>query len=120
GPMEPTLRVLGLMSGTSVDGIDAALCEFGPDPQGGPEALQFRLLAFHEQPYPPAIRAQVLALCRPETRRLDALTEMHFALGELFADAALAALRAARHTPESVDLIASHGQTVYHLVEPGR
>jgi anhydro-N-acetylmuramic acid kinase len=118
--MADPMRVLGLMSGTSVDGIDAALCEFAPDPAGGPGALAVRLLHFQAMPLPPAIRQRVLALCRPATSRIDDLTEMSFVLGDLFAEAALAACAAARPAPGDLDLIASHGQTVYHLVEPGR
>ena len=108
------------MSGTSVDGIDAALCEFAPDPAGGPGTLAFRLRHFQEMPLPAAIRQRVLALCRPETSRIDDLTEMSFVLGDLFAEAALGACAAAGLAPADLDLIASHGQTVYHLVEPGR
>src|SRR4051812_24633224 len=114
------LRVLGMMSGTSADGIDAALCEFAPDPAGGPGALQFRLAHFRSQPYPPAIREQALALGRPDESRIDVLTEMNFVLGDLFAGAALAALDEAGLAPADLDLVASHGQTVYHLIEPGR
>ena len=118
--MADPMRVLGLMSGTSVDGIDAALCEFAPDPAGGPGALVFRLQHFQEMPLPAPIRQRVLALCRPETSRIDDLTEMSFVLGDLFAEAALGACAAAGLAPGDLDLNASHGQTVYHLVEPGR
>lgn len=118
--MADPMRVLGLMSGTSVDGIDAALCEFAPDPAGGTGALAFRLRHFQEMPLPAPIRQRVLALCRPETSRIDDLTEMSFVLGDLFAEAVLRACAAVGLAPADLDLIASHGQTVYHLVEPGR
>ncbi len=118
--MADPMRVLGLMSGTSVDGIDAALCEFAPDPAGGTGALAFRLRHFQEMPLPAPIRHRVLALCRPETSRIDDLTEMSFVLGDLFAEAVLRACAAVGLAPADLDLIASHGQTVYHLVEPGR
>lgn len=114
------LRVVGLMSGTSVDAIDAAVCEFAPDPTGEDGALGFRLLHFAETPYPADVRARVMALFDPDTSRVDALTEMTFELGEHFAAAALAAIQAAGLTPPDVDLIASHGQTIYHQVAPGR
>jgi anhydro-N-acetylmuramic acid kinase len=118
--MADPMRVLGLMSGTSVDGIDVALCEFAPDPAGGTGALAFRLRHFQEMPLPAPIRQRVLALCRPETSRIDDLTEMSFVLGDLFAEAVLRACAAVGLAPADLDLIASHGQTVYHLVEPGR
>ena len=119
-PLPGSLRVVGLMSGTSVDAIDAAVCEFAPDPAGEGRGLVFRLLHFSETPYPEDIRQQVMALFAPDTSRVDDLTEMHFVLGELFAQAALATIQAAGLQPGDVDLIASHGQTIYHLVEPGR
>lgn len=119
-PLPGALRVVGLMSGTSVDAIDAAVCEFAPDPSGEAGALVFRLLHFAETPYPPDLRARVMALFDPATSRIDALTEMTFELGEHFAAAALAAIQAAGLTPSDVDLIASHGQTIYHQVAPGR
>src|SRR5215212_7946160 len=61
-----------------------------------------------------------MALFVPETSRIDDLTEMSFELGELFAAAALATIQAAGLQASDIDLIASHGQTIYHLVEPGR
>lgn len=119
-PLPGALRVVGLMSGTSVDAIDAAICEFAPDPAGGEGALAFRLLHFQETPYPEDLRARVMALFNPETSRIDALTEMSFELGEHFAAAALATIAAAGLQPGDIDLIASHGQTIYHQVEVGR
>lgn len=115
--MPGSLRVLGLMSGTSLDGIDAAVCEFAP---GSPGTLLFRLLHFREMPYPEEIRQRILPLMRPETSRIDDLTEVSFLLGDLFAEAALAAIGEAGMSTGDIDLIASHGQTIYHLVEPGR
>lgn len=114
------LRVVGLMSGTSVDAIDAAVCEFAPDPSGAEGALVFRLLHCAETPYPADLRARVMALFDPATSRIDALTEMTFELGEHFAAAALAAVQDAGLQPQDIDLIASHGQTIYHQVAPGR
>ncbi len=114
------MRIIGVNSGTSVDSIDVALCDILPDPQSGPGTLTLRLLAQGEQPYPAALRQQVLELCHAKICRLDDLTEMNFLLGEAFAAAVQAFLRTAGMAEHEVDVIGSHGQTIYHLVEPGR
>jgi anhydro-N-acetylmuramic acid kinase len=108
---------VGLMSGTSADGIDAAAVDLPDD--GG--AVGLRLLAHVHRPYGDALRAEVLACCTPEGGRVDRLTRLHGDLGEAFAAAALAAMAAAGLTSAEVDLIGSHGQTVHHLPPvPGR
>ena len=114
------MRVIGVNSGTSVDSIDVALCEILPDAQAGPGELTLRLLAQGEQPYPATLREHVLELCHTRECRLDDLTEINFLLGEAFADAILAFLHTAGINKREVDVIGSHGQTLYHLVEPGR
>lgn len=110
------LTVVGLMSGTSLDAVDVARCEFAPDTRAE-DGLTLRLLDFSERPLPTELRAQVLDLLRESAASLDTLTELNVALGEAFADAALVGLRADGHRP---DLIASHGQTIYHQVALGR
>jgi len=97
------------MSGTSVDGIDAALVDIS----GQGETLRVELRAYGERPFPPAVRSEVLAAC--EAGSTEQLCRLNFRLGELFAEAALAVIAQAGLTPEDVDLIGSHGQTVYHL-----
>ena len=59
----PVRRVVGMMSGTSVDGVDAALVEIS----GGEEAPQVKLLAFQNTPFPPAVREGIFTLFRPGT-----------------------------------------------------
>lgn len=113
------MRVLGMNSGTSVDSIDLALCEFAPA-QDQPNTLTLRLLAYGEHPYPAELQERVLRLCRNQVCRLDDLTELNFLLGEALADAATSFLRTEPTVAAPVDLIASHGQTIYHLVEPER
>ena len=113
------LRVAGLLSGTSVDAVDVALCEFAADPAVA-NGLTIRLLAHHEHPYPDPLRRTVLDLCRAGTVPLADLTELNFVLGRLFGEAVLEAVRGAGLRPRDLDLVASHGQTVYHLVAPGR
>ncbi|PNY79762.1 anhydro-N-acetylmuramic acid kinase [Deinococcus koreensis] len=116
-------RILGLMSGTSADGIDAALLELpgwpalgsgAPFPELPPGPPRGRVVERSFRPYPADLRASVLAAMRGE---LDsaALTQLHWRLGEELA-------QAARPLAPRADLIASHGQTVQHhpTVTPGR
>ncbi len=106
--------VVGLMSGTSADGIDAVVVEI----TGAPPHLVVRPLAFHTRPWPSEMRERILRACQPGRLGVDALCRLHFQLGEGFAQAALDAIAAARLTPDQVDLIGSHGQTVWHDVDP--
>jgi anhydro-N-acetylmuramic acid kinase len=100
-------RVVGLMSGTSLDGIDAALVEV----DGWGAASQARLIAFESRPYTEPERELVHGLFSAGTR---AVCEGSFTLGGWFADAALSVIRAAGLAPAEIDLIGSHGQTIWH------
>ena len=106
------LRVAGLMSGTSADGVDAAIVDI--------ERQKVRLLAFHTVRYSPALRAKVLELCRPQSARLDDICHYNFVLGEVFAEALIDLCRKSRMALSSIDLIGSHGQTIYHSPRPRR
>ena len=107
-------RVVGLMSGTSADGIDAVLVDLW----GCGESTRYEVLAFNTTPLPSDLRREVFALFA-EDASLDALCRVNFALGEAFATAALAAVEQAKLSPETIDLIGSHGQTVRHLPASG-
>lgn len=100
-------RIVGLMSGTSADGVDAALVEVA----GAGETTRVRLLAFTTQPYEPALRARVLALGEAG---VEELLRLHYRLGEEFARAALAVIEPARRRGLAVHLVGSHGQTARH------
>lgn len=113
------MRIIGMNSGTSVDGIDIALCEFTSAAQDAEGTLTLRLLAYQELPYEEELRQRILTICRNKTCHLAEITEINFSIGEAFAKAAQAFLVANKIDPASIDLIASHGQTIYHLVEPG-
>ncbi|MCU0523872.1 MAG: anhydro-N-acetylmuramic acid kinase [Elainella sp. Prado103] len=106
-----SLRVIGLISGTSVDGIDAALVELS----GSQADLQVNLLQGETYPYPAALRSQILDVCAGEPLSMSALAELDDAIAEVFAAAALNLQ--AKHAP--VDLIGSHGQTAYHRPPQG-
>ena len=104
-------RVIGLMSGTSVDGVDAALVEIC----GHGLETQVELLAFHSHPFDAEVRNRIFDLFQPETSRVDEICQMNFLIGEIFAEAALSVIRDAQLEVGEIDLIGSHGQTVYHL-----
>ena len=108
---KPRKKVIGLMSGTSVDGVDAALVEI----QGHGLETQVELLAFHSHLFEPEVRDRIFDLFQPVTGRIDEVCQMNFLIGEVFADAALAVIREAQLEAGEIDLIGSHGQTVYHL-----
>ncbi|MDQ3812195.1 MAG: anhydro-N-acetylmuramic acid kinase, partial [Chloroflexota bacterium] len=101
------------MSGTSVDGIDAAVVEVNCSSDG----LTARLVGYGESAYEESLRRRIHALFRPEQSRVDELTEVNVLIGEAFASAAADALR---QCGARADLVASHGQTVWHQVAPGR
>ena len=112
------MRVIGLMSGTSADGMDAALVEW----PAGPAVRPFDLLGYQETPIPPDLRAEIHAMAagqRPSERILRDLLRLDQLLGELFAEAARGVARAAGIELEQVDAIASHGQTIAHHPEVG-
>jgi anhydro-N-acetylmuramic acid kinase len=107
------LRVVGLMSGTSADGIDAVLATLRERKGGGVEA---KIRAFHSAPYPRAIAERVLAAGAASTAEI---TELDAILGTLFGEAVLALLGKAGVPSGEVDLVGSHGQTVCHLPPGG-
>jgi anhydro-N-acetylmuramic acid kinase len=100
------LRVIGLMSGTSVDGIDAALVEIS----GSTDDLQVRLVAGVTYSYPATLRSKILAVCSGEVLSIPELADLDDAIAQAFAQAALHLQ--AKYPP--ADLIGSHGQTVFH------
>ncbi|NJP10006.1 MAG: hypothetical protein HC866_11425 [Leptolyngbyaceae cyanobacterium RU_5_1] len=100
------MLVIGLMSGTSVDGIDAALVEIS----GSTIDLQVKLLAGETFPYPGVLREKILAVCGGAPLSVAALAELDDAIAHQFAQAALFIQTG---LPPAV-LIGSHGQTVFH------
>ena len=103
--------VLGMMSGTSGDGIDSAIVElFGISPQ-----LEWRIL-FHEHiPFEENLRNEIFACFRPETGTVDRICKLNFALSEAYASATLHSIKAAGMKPTDIDLIGNHGQTIWHI-----
>jgi len=98
---------IGLMSGTSVDGIDAAVVEISSD-------KTLKVKATHCHPIPAALREAVETLMVPGPGEIDRLGEIDVQLGELFAEAAMAALARTGLAASQIRAIGSHGQTVRH------
>ncbi|MGB0563982.1 MAG: anhydro-N-acetylmuramic acid kinase [Spirulinaceae cyanobacterium] len=101
------MYVIGLISGTSVDGIDAAFVEI----TGTDLDIAVQLLASHTYPYPEGLRSQILSVCAGEPLNLEQMAQLDEAIAAAFAQAALAIQQETGHNAE---LIGSHGQTVYH------
>ena len=101
---------VGLMSGTSMDGIDAALVRLA----GPAERPRVRLLAFDTLPYPPEVKHWTMRVAGGGWTKAGDVSQLNFLLGELFAKAALRVCRAAHVSPRKVSVIGSHGQTIYH------
>ena len=98
---------IGLMSGTSMDGIDAALVEI--------DTNACRILKTHSEPWPNELLQRLKkAVTQPGQTTLDMVGSLHHELGREFANAALNLLGATDYLPQAVTAIGSHGQTVLH------
>ncbi len=104
------MRAAGLISGTSVDGIDVAIAEIA----GAGPRTRVRLEAFRTVPYPARVRRALLAACNARRISVAEISQLNFLVGELFGRAVRSTCAAARIPLGSLDLIGSHGQTIYH------
>lgn len=103
-------RIIGLMSGTSLDGLDVALCEIS----GWGRQAKIDLHHFETIAYDDALRKRLGAVQSKETTDMRLLTILHSELGFLYGDIILQLLEKWRLAPADIDIIASHGQTVFH------
>lgn len=108
------MRVIGLMSGTSHDAIDAAAAEISVDG----DTLVVRPLGMITTGYRPELRAMITAALPPAKTSVDDICRLDTRIGQAFADVAVRAV--AELCEGDADLIVSHGQTMYHWVEDGR
>lgn len=102
--------VIGLMSGTSADGIDAAVVRL----EGAPPGIQWEVLGHLHREHDPQLRSEIFACFRPETGSVDRLCRLNFTLGKAFGAAALEAADQAGLAMSDISLIGSHGQTLWH------
>jgi anhydro-N-acetylmuramic acid kinase len=105
--VKPARLVVGLMSGTSADSIDVAICRI----EGQAAEIRVQLIHYREHAHDPTIKFQIL---KAAELGLRAIAELNVLLGEAFARACLLSLEEASVSPAKVDLIGSHGQTIYH------
>ena len=106
------MKVIGLISGTSTDGIDTALVDI----TGRGLESRLILLRFTTYPYPHAVRAQLVRLTH--AGRVEDLSRLNVYVGELFSKAAVRITREAGVPLNEIDLIGSHGQTICHQPVP--
>jgi 1,6-anhydro-N-acetylmuramate kinase len=107
---KPVRRIIGLMSGTSLDGLDVALCEL----KGAGETTQVKLIEFETVAYTDDIKDEIRKVFAKKTIDFQHLALLNEWIGTLHADMILGCLKGWRIAPSEVDLVASHGQTVMH------
>lgn len=107
---KPERLIIGLMSGTSLDGLDIALCSF----RGAGQETSFALKHFKTVPYPQQTKDDIKVIFAKKTADLEFLTLLNPSIAILHGQWILDTLQEWGVSPEEVDLIASHGQTVFH------
>lgn len=106
------LTVIGLMSGTSLDGCDAVLSTI----ESKNNKLEISVKSFITHPMPNELRQQIVKQLKPESSRIDLLTKLDAALSTWFISAVDALLEHSGTRREDIDVIGSHGQTMWHDV----
>src|SRR5215472_2678140 len=108
------LMVVGLMSGTSADGIDVALAGVS----GAPPDLSAKLLGHTSFQFPATVRKEILRVAEQQPISAGELSQLNFRLGYIYADAVLASCKRFKIAPKRIDLIGNHGQTIFHQGQP--
>jgi anhydro-N-acetylmuramic acid kinase len=104
-------HAIGLLSGTSVDGIDVVLIQI----QGSQTQTKLKVLDFITFPYPAKIQEAILKNSEIKTAKIDEICRLNVIIGQLFGEAALRICKKNRIKPNAVAFIGSHGQTIHHL-----
>lgn len=108
------MLAIGIMSGTSLDGVDAVLCTL----EGVDETTQIKQLDYLCLPMPESIKTSIRSVCLNDHPNTQAISQLNFDLGQLFADAVKELLVRNKLKAQDVAFIASHGQTIYHEPHP--
>jgi anhydro-N-acetylmuramic acid kinase len=104
--MGTKMRIAGLMSGTSADGVDVAIIDIDND--------KVSVLAFDTFPYSAQLRRSILKLCNAQSGSVADVCHLNFVIGEVFAEAVTKLCKKSGIGLRTIDLIGSHGQTIYH------
>lgn len=105
------MLAIGLMSGTSLDGIDAVLCEV----EGYGKTTKIKQRYFNTYPLSEELRDRIRIACKDQNSSTRLICSLNFEIGEAFAQAVASLLKECNLKGEDVAFVASHGQTVYHL-----
>lgn len=111
---KPSRLVIGLMSGTSADGVDAALCRI----TGHGTATKVEQLGFVFDPFDTQVRDEILRLAGGQEATAADFCRINFLLGRLYAETSLRLCRECGAEPKDIDLVGSHGQTLWHIPQP--
>ncbi len=107
---KPVRRIIGLMSGTSFDGLDIAVCEF----QGSGLGTNIKVLHFVTKDYKPDFKENLKSIFAKKFADLERITLLNAVIGSYYGELILECLEEWNISPAEIDLIASHGQTIYH------
>lgn len=102
------MRVAGIMSGTSLDGVDVAIVDIAAG-----DSVEVKTVATYSASYPDDLRAALLAVSNCETHTRE-IARLHFLLPQIYAESFFQCCKNTNVDPASVELIGSHGQTIYH------
>ncbi|WP_217589351.1 anhydro-N-acetylmuramic acid kinase [Lentibacillus saliphilus] len=108
-----SVYAVGLMSGTSLDGVDAAIVKITET-----DTFDMQLIHFETVPYDTTLKKIILEQCNPETSSVDQLSSLNMHLGYVFAETALRAIDHAGLKQDDIEFISSHGQTLHHQPVP--
>ncbi|MCB9248184.1 MAG: anhydro-N-acetylmuramic acid kinase [Ignavibacteriales bacterium] len=104
-------NVIGIMSGTSLDGVDVALVEI----EGNSTFTKINLVGFLEYPFPKGLKNTLLKNSVKETSNVEDLSQLNFLIPNIYSDAIKTLCKEIEFPFDKIDLIGSHGQTVHHL-----
>jgi anhydro-N-acetylmuramic acid kinase len=111
------MKAIGLISGTSVDGIDAVIVDISDEIENN-DLVRLEVPGFATYPYPDGVRERILEVSVPGRGSVEKICHLNAYLGELFARAAIRIAEETGISLQDIDVIGSHGQTIQHLPHP--